>query len=202
MKVHDILSEGQNTKVILVDFQPAYDNEWSPNYKSALKNAIEYLNRSHSTNVIIFFNGEEVGIEDTSSDVAQHYIEYGLDENLVDNFSFREKSYAFFRSWMDSGIAPGLIIKVIRHMTVTHNNDSRDLEEDEMIDLIGQDNYEKYFNIIEGDPIYLPDINIAEIKSFSGALIGGGGEKECLREIQILMNAFNIKYKAVSSWIY
>ena len=50
--------------------------------------------------------------------------------------------------------------------------------------------------------IYLPDISIADLKTLSGSLLGGGGQHECLKEMQLLMNAFNIKYKLVQDWIY
>lgn len=201
MKVHEILNEGQNTRIMLVDFQPAYEN--APNYSDALQNVTEYLNRTKPSNVLIFFNGDEVGIEDTKHAVYYHYTEYGMDEEVGENFNFREKGYSFFRNWMDHGdIEDNEIIKIIRYMAISRINDSREIDEKIMIDLFGQDKYLSIADYIDGDNIYLPDINIAELKSFSGALIGGGGKHECLREIQILMNAFNIKYKAVRDWIY
>jgi hypothetical protein len=30
----------------------------------------------------------------------------------------------------------------------------------------------------------------------------GGGRDECLREVELLMNAFNIKYKRIDSLVY
>jgi len=50
--------------------------------------------------------------------------------------------------------------------------------------------------------IYLPDINIADLKALNGSLLGGGGAHECLKELELLMNAFNIKYKLVNDWVY
>jgi hypothetical protein len=32
--------------------------------------------------------------------------------------------------------------------------------------------------------------------------MGGGGRDECLREIELMMNAFNFKYKRVANWLY
>ncbi len=194
------LNEGANTKVILIDFQPEYEN--AVGYGAALSNVTEYLNKNKPSNVLIFYNGPELGFEQTPDSILQHYIGYGLDGEEGDSFTFRDKSYAFFRSWMDEGIDVNTIIKVIRNMVIQRKYDSRDIEEDEMRSIVGEDEYENYSDIIESDPLSIPDIALDELKSYSGALMGGGGRDECLREVQILMNAFNIKYKMVDTWIY
>lgn len=201
MKVYELLSEGANRKVILVDFQPAYDNGVSADYQNALSTAMEDLSRIKPHDILAFYNGPELGFDDTDESVLEHFIEYGLDEEVGYNITFRDKVYAFFRSWMDDGIDTNTIIKIIRHLVMTGRNDSREIEEDEMIELIGEDEYENVSHMID-DPITIPDIAINELKSYTGALMGGGGRDECMREIQILMSAFNIKYKMVDGWTY
>jgi len=202
MKVYEILTEGANRKVILVDFQPAYDNGVSHNYKDALSNAMEDLSRIKPHDILAFYNGPELGFDDTDESVLQHFYEYGLDEDVGYNITFRDKVYNFFRSWMDEGIDTGIIIKVIRHLLMIRSNDSRDIPEEDMIELIGETEYNDTKDIIESDPLSIPDIAIDELKTYSGALKGGGGRDECMREIQILMSAFNIKYKMVENWTY
>ena len=54
----------------------------------------------------------------------------------------------------------------------------------------------------EDDPIYMPDIRLDELKRFSGSYMVGGGKNECLAEVKLLMNAFNIKYKLVKKFVY
>lgn len=198
MKLDSILTEANRQSVILVDFQPAYESDdWG--YRNALTNACNYLNKAQPSRVTVFFNGMDVGIEDMEGDVAEHYMEYGLDEDMLDNFHMIEKSYAWLRGWMDNGVEQDMIIKTVRYMVSNRLNDSRDIDE-EVLEQINNDQYD--MDILMGDHIYIPDISLSLLKELSGSLIGGGGKDECLLELQILMNAFNIKYKMVNEWIY
>jgi hypothetical protein len=52
------------------------------------------------------------------------------------------------------------------------------------------------------DGIFTEWTSIAELRRFSGAYIVGGGRKECLREVELLMSAFNIKAKRIDSLVY
>lgn len=202
MKVSELLFEANRNKIILVDFQPAY-NGGGFGHDEALQNTVNSLNKMNPTDILVFYNGEDVGIEDTADEVISMYIEYGLDETIAQKIQPREKSYAWLRSFMDEGMDASLIIAIIRYMAVNRINDSRDIEPETMAQIIGQDNYEQWESLIEGgDMINIPDIAIDELKSMSGCLIGGGGQHECLKEIQLLMNAFNIKYKQVADWTY
>jgi len=127
-----------------------------------------------------------------------HYLEYGLDEELTHLFTFKEKSYAWLRPWMDQGVSDNLIILVVRYLVMNHLTDSRDIEEDVLKEILGED----WGEWMEDDSIHIPDIHIGDLKALSGSLIGGGGKSECLRELELFMNAFNIKYKEVNDWIY
>ncbi len=201
MKLSDILLEANRNKIILVDFQPSYDND-KYGYRTALSNTTESLNKMNPTEIVAFFNGEDIS-DDTKESVYEHYIDYGLDESIANKIQFREKVYAWLRNFMDSGMPEDIIITMIRYMVTNRINDSRDIEPETMVQVIGKDNYEQWEELIEGgDMIYIPEISIPELKSMSGALIGGGGNDECLKEILVLMNAFNIKYKLVKDWIY
>ena len=194
MRAKDLLTEANRNKVLLIDFQPAYANYYSG---SELRAACAYINSKPNVEVLAFYNGADVGIEDTEGEVMWHYVEDGgLDEDA--NISFREKGYAFLRSWMDQGVDTSVIIKVLREMIRRGFNDSREFEE-ELEQIVGEGSWEDW---MEGDNIYIPDIAINELKSFTGCLMGGGGRDECFKEIQILMSVFNIKHKEVQDWIY
>jgi hypothetical protein len=192
-----ILTEANRNSIILVDFQPAYQSD-DFGYDDAIEEAIAHINNAKPRFVTCFFNGSDVGIEDTIQEVAWHYVEHGLDEDLLHNFSFKEKSYAWLRNWMDQDIANSTIIQVVRYLVMNDMNDSRDIELETFQKLtdgqFGDENPD--------DSIYIPDINIADLRKLSGSLIGGGGRHECLRELQLFMNAFNIKYKQVEEWTY
>ena len=52
------------------------------------------------------------------------------------------------------------------------------------------------------DPLIVNWISVGQLRKFNGAYIMGGGRNECLREVELLMNAFNIKYKRIDSLVY
>lgn len=187
--------EARRNSVILVDFQPTYARYNPNNYDRALQNAMRYINEKQPQ-VTAYYNGEDVGCEESVEDIMWHFIEDGdLEEELADTINFKEKTYAFLRGWMDNGIDDRIIIKIIREMAMQRENDSRELD---LETLLGDD----YEDSMDVDNIYIPDIAINELHELSGSLIGGGGRDECLRELQILMSAFNIKAKMVEAWIY
>ena len=190
------LLEANTKSIILVDFQPAYQSE-DFGYDDAIETAIHYINTKRPQ-VTIFYNGQDVGIEDTPEEVYYHYLEHGLDEELQHNLHFREKSYAWLRSWMDQGVDDRTIIKVVRYLVMKDLSDSREIDEEIFLKLVGDDGGEWMFE----DAISVPDINISDLKAVSGSLMGGGGRHECLKELQLFMNAFNIRYKLVNDWIY
>jgi len=198
------LVEARGNSLILVDFQPAYspDHQGADSdgfgYNEAMQQAIQYINKK-KPNVTVFYNGQDVGIEDTKNEVMWHYIEQGLDEDLTHLFTFKEKSYAWLRQWMDEGVDDSMTIRVIRYLVTNNLNDSREIEDEAWLKLVGED-FEYYDN--REMNIYLPDISIGDLKALSGSLMGGGGRHECLRELELLMNAFNIKYKLVNDWTY
>lgn len=189
------LFEARGSSIILVDFQPAYQSD-DFGYNDAIEAAIEYINKKQPQ-VTAFYNGTDVGIEDDEHDVIWHYMEHGLDEDLTDLFTLKEKSYAWLRAWMDQGVDPSIIIGVIRYLVVNDMNDSREIGED-LKKLVG---YE-YEDWMYDDGIYIPDISLGDLKKLSGSLLGGGGRHECLQELELFMNAFNIRYKRVEEWIY
>ena len=52
------------------------------------------------------------------------------------------------------------------------------------------------------DAISVEWTSVAQLKRWSGAYITGGARNECLREVQLLMNAFNIRYRVIDRWVY
>jgi hypothetical protein len=183
--------EGYGVPLVIVDVQPAYNNYC----RRILPRLFSFLNK-HKGNTIAFYNGEELGM-DSKHDVAEYYLENGVSEEKINEINFTEKTYAFFRSWMDQGVDLHVIIKVLRYLVVNKMTDTREIES--LQQLLGHE----YQNFMEDDPIYLPQINIAQLKSgFNNCYLCGGGEHECLKEIQILLSVFNIKYTLVRDFIY
>jgi hypothetical protein len=55
---------------------------------------------------------------------------------------------------------------------------------------------------MEDEPFVINWTSVAQLKRFNGAYLVGGGREECLREVELLMNAFNIRYKRIDSLVY
>jgi hypothetical protein len=52
------------------------------------------------------------------------------------------------------------------------------------------------------DAISVNWTSIAQLRRFNGAYIVGGGRNECLQEVELLMSAFNVKYKRIDRLVY
>jgi len=201
IKLKNLITERRSLPLVIIDVQPAYD-KWCSNI---VPNIIEWIHTNRPPKVIFYFNGEDVGIEDTKEDVMQYFIDHGLDENAAHNITYYEKSYAYIRNWMDADIPTHMIISTLRYMFMNRINDSSDLSEDDFKKII-PDDFEYYYDDLTTDSIYLPhDIEnsqIAELNSLRKFYMGGGGKNECLKEIQIFANTLNVKYKLVEKLIY
>jgi len=194
MKVAELF-EGVNTNILVVDVQPGYRH-----HCNRIAGKVCNLLNQQSGKKVVMFNSEEL-TNDTLEDVQQYYMDYDLDPELIEDGSikFVEKEYAFFRDWMDNGISDHIIIKVVRAMVMQRVNSSEDLD---LSDILYEDELEQVDDL-EGGAIYLPYwANIAELKQLSPFYMCGGGRKECLREIELICNAFNIRYKRIDSLIY
>ena len=55
---------------------------------------------------------------------------------------------------------------------------------------------------MEDEPFVVNWTSVAQLKRFNGAYLVGGGRNECLREVELLMSAFNIRYKRIDGLVY
>jgi hypothetical protein len=85
-------------------------------------------------------------------------------------------------------------------------DDSRDLDMDTVL---SKDELEELDDSFDSqlwwqeNPIQFPYwFEVNELRNMSPFYICGGGEKECLREVELLCNAFNIKYKRIKNLVY
>lgn len=212
MKIKDIISEGLNHPVIVVDVQPEYCGD-----NSVCQPIVDFVQRQTGP-VLMFVNAEDMGqTGDTVESIRTWWEELAggeYDDNtgtyneVIDwsRFQIVDKGYGYLRSWMDRDTSPAAIIKVIREMYQQKVSDSRYLfggemspdYDDNMRNLIGKEHRE--FDL--DDPLIVNWTSIAQLKRFNGAYIVGGGRNECLREVELLMNAFNIKYKRIDDLVY
>jgi len=206
MKVSEIVSEGKATPCIVVDVQPEYcginDGDESP----VCVDVINFINKQIGP-VLVFVNAEDTGLTGDSIPSIKEYWQDTVQSPINWNrFQFVDKGYGYFRSWMDNNISPATIIKVIRYLYQNKVNDTRQLFGGEDSDsyaenmrkLVG----EEFKDWMLDDPIIVEWTSVAQLKKFSGSYIMGGGRNECLREVELLMNAFNVKYKRIDSLVY
>lgn len=217
MKIRDIITEGLGYPVICVDVQPAYDNPVN-------QKIINFVTKQTGP-VLFFVNAQDTGTtDDHLSDIAQYWEERapgyqpeeeGEDENGEyyykeaqgainwSRFQVVDKGYGYFRAWMDHGIEESTIIATIRELYRQRVNDTRELEFPPFNRRTAtQSLIQGAIEEMDGDPLIVEWTSIAQLKKFSGAYLVGGGRNECLREVELLMNAFNIRYKRIDSLVY
>jgi len=219
MRANEFLTEGKSMPVIVVDVQPEYANYG--NNAAVCHNIVTFV--VNQTGPVLFFaNAENTGVSgDTIYDIKRYWedevYEYSgeyddpyQDPNFKEpidwsRFTLVDKGYGYLRSWHDQGVDDTVIVKAIRLMYQAKVNDSRqlfggedsDTYEQGMRDLLGDD-----YLIGMGDTISVGWASVAQLKKFNGAYLVGGGRNECLWEVKVLMNAFNIRYKMIDSLVY
>jgi hypothetical protein len=199
MRATEFITESLNTNILAVDVQPAYD-AWSG---AIVEGVAQLLNRSRGK-IYVLYNAEEQ-TADNYVDVINYMIEGGLQEEVADRINYFSKQYGFFRSWMDQGVSDRIIIKTVRAMVQRRVNDSRMLDIDTVLTPEEQREFQSHFKYSdwEDEGIYMPDfMPISILKQISPFYMCGGGRRECLREIELLCNAFNIRYKRIDQLVY
>lgn len=192
-----ILIESRNIPLISIDIQPYYGKY----VDRILGKFVNFLNK-HGGDIYYFYNGMDVGIEDTGRSISEWLYENGVREDVLDRIKYREKAYSFFRNFMDAGMDRHEMIKIIRYMVINRIGDSRDIDEDSWKGLLGN-LYKDWSNLVlSEDGIMIPDISISALKKASGCYLCGGGRDECLSEFRLILESFNIKYRLISSLIY
>jgi len=188
------LTENRSRACIVVDVQPAY----TPYVETVASDIMQFLNKQTGP-ILMFVNAEESGIEeDTVADIKLFWEDHGFDPANWDRVTTVDKGYGFFRNFIDEEVSDAAIIRVIRALYQARVTDSRDLELAQLKQLVGAE----WQDWMIDDPIIINWTSVAQLKRFQGAYIMGGGRNECLREVELLMNAFNISYKRIDRLVY
>ena len=118
-----------------------------------------------------------------------------------------DKEYGFLRGAMDSGVSDEDIIETLRFLIKYNLADSREIinhetqgaahAEKQKIEFVpegfeGDDDYP--------DPIIYPDIDLQAIRK--SPILVGGGRDECLKEIYLLLEAYNLKPEINAQYTY
>ncbi len=200
--------------MIVVDVQPAYAS-YNP---KVCRNVVDFVQKQTGP-ILMFVNAEQDGYTDDSIESIQYWWEEqaGVDYDAYDEdpnytgpidwnrFQIVDKGYGWFRNWMDQGVQPKFIVQLIRYMYQAKLHDIRDnisaVYEYMTHHPIGGEIVD-WQDWMEDEPFIINWTSVAQLKRFNGSYLVGGGRQECLREVELLMNAFNIKYKRIDSLVY
>jgi hypothetical protein len=216
MRAYEFITESTNTNLIIVDVQP----EYASHSDHILPGVQKMIERSNGQVAIIY---NDFGGGDTAEDVYQYLAGLSIDDDGYDydeetddyvpreltllqqklqQAQYIQKEYGFLRSYMDQGISDAVIIEIMREMALHKVSDSCELELTSLSDRTQQEINRSGIGW-EDDGISLQDyVPIHRLKQLSPFYLMGGGRNECLREIELVCHAFNIKFKRVDSLVY
>ena len=185
--------------IISVDIQP----EYSKYINFDLNNWVNMLNQ-HDGIIVFLYNGYDTLGMVNEDDYKMWLYDLGVNEELIYSKAiFYDKGYAFFRYCMDNDIDDDDIVGLIK-MMIEHNvNDTRELDKefwDEFIENYGSNNVRELLEFAD-DCINIPDL-MDFLTRFSNILICGGGQNECLKEVEIALMALNKPYDTMDSFVY
>lgn len=213
MRAHEILNEklSRARPVVCVDVQPIYADYTPQGYEQKIAKFLA----QHRGPILMYVNADDTVTEDNIEyDIfpfweaifelnGDDFIEGGA----FDNMEWFDKGYGYFRSWMDIGIERKYIISVIREMYQQKVYDSRmlfDGDEDKILEYLQPvaESVNTTPDTLLDDALSVGWVALDQLKLYNNCYLIGGGKKECLAELAILMNAFNIKYTMIDGLIY
>lgn len=201
------LFETKSSPCIVVDVQPEYTGINDGSELPWIDDMMQFLNRQTGP-ILMFVNAENDGLTaDTVADIREYWSDSGFTD--WDRVTIVDKGYGYFRGWMDGGIPEKFIIATIRLMYQQRVDDSRELFGGEDSDTYREE-FARWFahndvpfeEGVLSDPLSINWTSVSQLKKFGGGYIMGGGRNECLREVELLLNAFNIRARRINDFIY
>lgn len=199
--LEQVLTEDVSGKhLVVVDVQPEYESSFG----SMSETLAEFINENynHFSKVTFLFNGPDLGMIE-EGEYKHWWYDQGLEEEIIYNSDFFDKGYAFFRYCMDKGIDDEQISNLVRYMLEKGVHDSRELDKEfwgEFIERYGNEDIRELIEFSD-DAIHIPDL-IDELKTYGNILICGGGINECLKEVEIALDAINKPYTKLDQFTY
>lgn len=180
--------------ILIVDIQP----EYSKAFGFKIEDFCEFLNNNIENNrVVILWVGTELG-GPNEYELIDYYIENGLNEDLINEIEFIEKEYGWLRSCMD--VFYDEIVSVLEYMYKNDIMDTRDLTDNDWKN-INEPDIQSYLEE-HGDNMNLPLELMNELKNLNNIVLMGGGQYECLSEIELMLDALNKSYSKNQQFIY
>ena len=209
MGASEILNEkvSRGRPIVCVDVQPEYSGMNDGDEDGTFEAAIQFVNDSRAP-CLMFVNAEDQGLTgDTIEAIKMYWEDSGFEPENWGRIEVYDKGYGYLRAWMSIGIEDKYIIAVIREMYKQKVYDSRmlfDSDEDKILEYLQPvaESINTEANTLLDDPLSVGWAAIDQLKRYNNCYLIGGGRQECLKEVALLMNAFNIKYKLIDDLIY
>ncbi len=185
--------------LVVVDVQPEYQD----GFDMWLYDFVNFLNENDSkvARLTFLYNGESLGMIELNE--YQHWwYENELEEDIAFNSHYYDKGYAFFRYCMDEAGEEGTT-NLVRYMMQQGVHDSRELDKefwDGFVEEYGDEDVRELMEFSD-DALHIPDL-IDELKGYNNIVLCGGGINECLKEVEIALDAMGKPYQTLNQFTY
>lgn len=202
LKESDILKENAvGRHLVVVDVQP----EYAPYMNKMQHELFSYINThiDELAGLTFLYNGEDTMGMVSESDYRMWLVENGLDEDIAYEATLYDKGYAFFRNCMDRGGDDEELVNLVRFMRGNNINDSRELDQDfweAFIEEYGSENVRELMEDSE-DCINIPDL-MDVLERLNNMVLVGGGINECLKEVELALDALDKNYDTWHKFTY
>ncbi len=160
---------------------------------------------SKKNRIVFLYNGYDTLGMIKEVDYMVWLIDLGIKESVIDNATFYDKGYNFFRYCIDKSMDEDNIVDLVRYMVENNINDSRDFDADMWNNFMQEYNLEKSevrdLLEFEDDCINIPDL-MDFIKTYNNIVICGGGINQCLKEVEIALKALGMPYDTEEKYTY
>lgn len=222
MKFEQFLEEGysRGRPVVCVDVQPSYLPQENPDNVDYVVKVARFLAGQRGP-IMMYVNADETGMteDNVEHDIFPFWEEAfqanGLDfyDTLFSRAEWFDKGYGYLRGWMDYHISDRIIVQVVREMYRQKVSSSEELfggDFDQLHAFIKQicggggriHAHCPTTQPLHSDPIHVGWVAVNQLKRYNNCYLIGGGRTECLKELSLLMNAFNIKYTIIDDLVY
>ncbi len=180
--------------LLVCDIQPAYDR-WCHELAPRLLRHAQGL----ALPTVFCWVGE-AKTADTEESVRQYVLEHGASPAFLEEARFVEKSYGFFRHWMDRGVAESTILAVARVLRDDDIDHSDDLDLEWLLDL---DPKLCQQVPMSGAGIWLPRaLETCAWMRERPWLTCGGGSGECLKELELWLRSVQVSHRRLADYVY
>lgn len=206
MKLRSILTEMSvvGKTYISVDIQPEYANGMG----FSMDSFATFLNENSEDihNLIFLYNGEQTLGMIPEAEYKEWLMGNGVESNVIERAAFYDKGYAFFRYCMDKQIDESAVANFVRFMYENNVHDSRDMTREMWAKYLREyrrlDRTEVYALLKAADDcVHIPDL-MNYLKRFRNIVLTGGAVNECLKEVEIALQALKLPYLVDTRYTY